>query len=134
MISSRLVPVAVFVVLAAAPALGCKTKVDPGAFDAGAAAIPSTEPSTATTAAAADTADAAAEALAPLETGAAKPTAAPTGTAAKPKPSATAAKPADPPECVAARAACSGTGALTLAARKKCNEATAECEAKGGHR
>ncbi len=130
MISSRLVPIAVLAFLAVAPSIGCKTKVDPSAFDAGAVAVPSTEPSTAATAAVVETVDAA-EALAPLETGAAKPTAAPAATAAKPKPSATAAKP-EPAECVDARSTCR-TMMTTAAARKKCADATQACTAKGGH-
>ncbi|MGH7281504.1 MAG: hypothetical protein ACRELY_08285 [Polyangiaceae bacterium] len=119
-----------FVVVVVALAGGCKTKVDPGAFEGGAAATPSVE----ATAAATDTADAEADAssdLAPLQTGAAhslSPAAA-GGSHATTKPAT------DPPECVQARSpACVGNGrTVLLHPSKACQDAKFACFNKGGH-
>lgn len=120
-----------FVVVIVVLALGCKTKVDPGAFEGGAAATPSVD-TTPSAAAATDT-DAApaasSEPLAPLQTGAAPHVVAPAGGGGG---SHAVTKPAtDPPECVQARSVCGG--GLTSRPTKACQDAKFACFNKGGH-
>lgn len=121
-----------FVVMVAVAVWGCKTKVDPGAFEGGAAATPSVEatPSASATGDADASADASSD-LAPLQTGAAH-TVAPAGGGG----SHTTTKPAvDPPECVQARSPeCVGRGVVrNLRPSKACVDAKNACFIKGGH-
>lgn len=105
------------------PSIGCKKNVDPGTFDAGAAApvVAAATPS----APAAD-ADAGVAPLAALASASAAPVVAPAHKpAAKPK--------IDPPECVNARNYCSSPKVGSDPKIKKmCDGFTAECVAKGG--
>ena len=106
---------------------GCKTKVDPNAFEGGAAATPSVETTPSATTADDEAGADASTALAPLQTSTAAPHAvAPTGG------SHATTKPAvDPPECVQARSACGG--GLTVRPTKQCQDAKFACFNKGGH-
>lgn len=110
---------------------GCKTKVDPNAFEAGAAATPSAVDSSAAAAtdeAGAPAASGSGEALAPLQTSTAKAAA----TAPKTGSNATTKPATDPPECVQARATC-GARVMTLTSRKDCEAQRSACFNKGGH-
>lgn len=112
-------------------ACGCKTKVDPNAFEGGAAATPSVDavPSAATDSDAA--ADDASTALAPLQTGGAHAV----GPAVAGGSHATTKPATDPPECVQARAPeCVGNGRTrVLHPSKACEDAKFACFNKGGH-
>lgn len=119
-----------FVVALVALAAGCKTKVDPGAFEGGAAATPSVETTPSAAATDSDAAPAASsDTLAPLQTGAAPHPVAPTagggGSHAVTKPAT------DPPECVEARSACGG--GFSSRPTKACQNAKFACFNKGGH-
>ncbi|MEO8875194.1 MAG: hypothetical protein ABI461_06395 [Polyangiaceae bacterium] len=117
-------------------ALACQKKIDPAAFEAGAA--PSTVAAVDSSAAVDEAGAAAAgsaEPLAPLETG--KPAtaahvAATGGAVAKPTAGSNATtRPAvDPPECANARNICNN---VSLPVRKGCKDATFACFNKGGH-
>ena len=122
-----------FVVLFGIVAIGCKTKVDPGAFDGGAAATPSVD-TTPSAAAATDT-DAApagsSEPLAPLQTGGATHAVAPAGGGGGGGSHAVTKPATDPPECVQARSICGG--GLSARPTKACQDAKFACFNKGGH-
>ena len=122
-----------FVVVGLMAVGGCKTKVDPGAFEAGAAATPSVE-ATPSAAAANDTDAAPADSsapLAPLQTGAAPHPVAPAGGGGGGGSHAVTKPATDPPECAQARSVCGG--GLSTRPTKACQDAKFACFNKGGH-